>query len=320
MAEIEIIEAASTNVVERYSQLSNIIAQSYSAPWCAEPLPHGDIPYRISFATADGATICRAKMPALRLYNRGSISSKWPSKYYAYSANQVSIMKLEGKPPLHLQPGELIIFSSETPCEYLMTHCYETLGLVISSDLFHQYVPNRSPILERPLNLPFGVNDVLRSTMETAWDISRAGLFGELGPNLVRSFLTMLTLVPLPDQAKGRCETTSLDIRRLQVKAFIDKHYAEADLSVESIAQRLQLSPRYVQKALAADGMTPGEYLRKRRLAVAARMLRDPSKERRSITQLSFDCGFNSSAHFSTEFRRVYGMSPREYRHAPIDT
>jgi AraC-like DNA-binding protein len=32
----------------------------------------------------------------------------------------------------------------------------------------------------------------------------------------------------------------------------------------------------------------------------------------RSITAIAFDHGFNSSAHFSTMFRRKYGVSPRE--------
>ena len=34
--------------------------------------------------------------------------------------------------------------------------------------------------------------------------------------------------------------------------------------------------------------------------------------EGRSITTIAFDHGFNSSAHFSTMFRRKYGVSPRD--------
>ncbi|WP_169566461.1 helix-turn-helix domain-containing protein [Sneathiella limimaris] len=32
----------------------------------------------------------------------------------------------------------------------------------------------------------------------------------------------------------------------------------------------------------------------------------------RSITSTAFNFGFNSSAHFSTLFKRKFGMSPRE--------
>ncbi len=32
----------------------------------------------------------------------------------------------------------------------------------------------------------------------------------------------------------------------------------------------------------------------------------------RSITSIAFDHGFSSSAHFSTMFRRRYGLTPRE--------
>jgi len=60
-------------------------------------------------------------------------------------------------------------------------------------------------------------------------------------------------------------------------------------------------------------------YLRSIRLAACARLLRDPACRDRSITQVSFDCGFNSSAHFSTEFRRMYGLTPRDYRRTAAD-
>ena len=37
----------------------------------------------------------------------------------------------------------------------------------------------------------------------------------------------------------------------------------------------------------------------------------------RSITSIAFDHGFNSSAHFSTLFRRKYGLAPRDLSRTP---
>jgi AraC-like DNA-binding protein len=39
-------------------------------------------------------------------------------------------------------------------------------------------------------------------------------------------------------------------------------------------------------------------------------------RDGRSITSVAFEHGFNSSAHFSTLFRRKYGLSPREVARA----
>jgi AraC-like DNA-binding protein len=314
VSQVQISEGDSANLAERFRLMSNCISETFSAPWCAAPVGPSNPPAHISWSNADGVSISRSQMPPLRLHNHASSTKKYSSKYYAYTANQTSILKFEGRPLLHLQPGELIILGSDTPCEYLMTRGYETSSLVIDADIFHEYVPDHAVILARRLNFPFRLNDILSSTMESAWALSCAGMFEEAGPRLARSFLTMLALVPLPGQQEARGASTALDIRKMQVKAFIERYFAQPDLSVVAIAEHLQLSPRYVQKALAAEGTTPGEYLRSCRLAAAARLLRDPAHARQSITQISFDCGFHSSAHFSTEFRRHCGMSPRQFR------
>lgn len=62
----------------------------------------------------------------------------------------------------------------------------------------------------------------------------------------------------------------------------------------------------------------PLAYLRKCRLNACARLLRDPQWAKSSITEICFACGFSSSAHFSTEFKRTFGLSPREYRQADL--
>jgi AraC family L-rhamnose operon regulatory protein RhaS len=69
-----------------------------------------------------------------------------------------------------------------------------------------------------------------------------------------------------------------------------------------------------VQIALASDGLTPSEYLKVCRLQAARRLLSSAALVDRSITEIAFECGFTSSAHFSTEFRKCFGASPRTFR------
>ena len=56
----------------------------------------------------------------------------------------------------------------------------------------------------------------------------------------------------------------------------------------------------------------PVEYLNRRRLERAARLLR--ANPEQSVTEIAFESGFNSSQYFATAFRGQYRMSPREYR------
>jgi AraC-like DNA-binding protein len=313
MSGLQIAEADSLNLPERFRKLSSWISGNFSAPWSAEPLGDRHEPSTIRWASADGVTVSRAHMSPLRLLNPGK-NQRYADKYYVYTANQTTLLKSDGHAPLHLQPGELVILGSETPCEYVMLRHYITSSLVIERDLFRQYVPDPESILGRRLSLPYGLDEVLRRAMESAWELSEAGLFEVAGPKLAHSFLSMLTLAPLPNEFAERNRSNALAFRCTQIRAYIDRNYWRPDLTVMSIAEHFQLSSRYIQQALSVDSMTPGEYLRNCRLEAAARKLCDPTRTHQSITQIAFDCGFNSSAYFSTEFRRSRGMSPREFR------
>jgi AraC-like DNA-binding protein len=159
------------------------------------------------------------------------------------------------------------------------------------------------------------VERILSDIMDAAWAVTSVGRFETAGPHLVRAFLDMLTMIPPRDDgAEMRPSKSALEVRRMQVINFIDKHFSRPDLCIASIAKQLHLSPRYIQMAFASDDITPSDYLRKRRLGACATMLENPAKSKITITEIALSCGFNSSAHFSTEFRRVYGMSPRRYR------
>ena len=56
---------------------------------------------------------------------------------------------------------------------------------------------------------------------------------------------------------------------------------------------------------------TPMEYHLKIRIARACRLLRTSED---SITRIAFETGFEDSNYFSRQFRKVMGVSPREYR------
>ena len=47
----------------------------------------------------------------------------------------------------------------------------------------------------------------------------------------------------------------------------------------------------------------------------AARLLEDPKQ---SITEVMYACGFSNSASFSTMFKNMFGMSPRDYQRSKM--
>ena len=64
------------------------------------------------------------------------------------------------------------------------------------------------------------------------------------------------------------------------------------------------------RKMRALLGTTPNDYLRKRRLEVAAQAL---AEGKARINEISFSVGFNSPSYFAKCFREAYGVLPADY-------
>jgi AraC-like DNA-binding protein len=111
--------------------------------------------------------------------------------------------------------------------------------------------------------------------------------------------------------AKGR----GLRVARLRaIKADIAEKLASPNLSVQAVAMRQGVSPRYVQMLFEEEGTTFSQYVIGQRLARAYRLLTDARFADRSITSVAFDVGFGDLTYFNRVFRRCYGGTPSEVR------
>ena len=105
-------------------------------------------------------------------------------------------------------------------------------------------------------------------------------------------------------------------VRRARVHAFIEANLNDPELTPGRIAAALRISPRYLRKLMGEAGETASSFILRRRLEECARQLEFDAGGARSITNLAFAWGFNSTAHFARVFKAKYGLSPRDYREA----
>lgn len=88
--------------------------------------------------------------------------------------------------------------------------------------------------------------------------------------------------------------------------------YEYHSLSLSTLADRLKLSPRQTQRLLAASyGKSFQQKKTEAKMSAAAILLSDGDK---NITSIAEELGYSSAEHFSSAFRKYYGISPREYR------
>jgi len=88
--------------------------------------------------------------------------------------------------------------------------------------------------------------------------------------------------------------------------------YEYATLTLSSLAARLNLSTRQTQRLLTEHyGMNFQSKRTEAKMSAAALLLRLPD---RTITGIADELGYSSVEHFSSAFKRYYGMSASEYR------
>jgi AraC-like DNA-binding protein len=98
------------------------------------------------------------------------------------------------------------------------------------------------------------------------------------------------------------------------IKVDITENLASPDLSVDAVAVRQRVSPRYIQMLFEQEGSTFTQYMISQRLARAHRVLTDPRFADLSITSVAFEVGFGDLSYFNRAFRRCYGGTPSEIR------
>jgi AraC-like DNA-binding protein len=162
------------------------------------------------------------------------------------------------------------------------------MGIHFSGSIIHWA---REKIFEMEVQSPF---DRLISLMELL-----KGLEADQGKEVLSSTLVAEQL----DRSDG--------MRFNRVLEFIATHFRET-ISLEDISRHIHLTPtsfcRYF-KDRTQKSFT--RYLIEYRLSFACKMLTSTES---NIQDIAFDSGFSNLAHFNEQFKKLYGLTPRQYR------
>jgi AraC-like DNA-binding protein len=96
------------------------------------------------------------------------------------------------------------------------------------------------------------------------------------------------------------------------VRDHIERHFADPELSLATLAGVAGWSPSHLIRAFrAATGQSPHRHLLQRRLNEACRLL---DLGQQPVTEVCWQAGFGSLSHFVTTFRRETGLPPGVWR------
>jgi AraC-like DNA-binding protein len=103
-------------------------------------------------------------------------------------------------------------------------------------------------------------------------------------------------------------------VLRTRIKQYILAHLNDPDLSIDRIAAAMGCSKRYLHQVFAAECVTIERHIWRLRIEHCCLALAEHGQSEKSISEIAFEWGFNSSAHFSRLFKSEVGVAPTSYR------
>ncbi len=95
------------------------------------------------------------------------------------------------------------------------------------------------------------------------------------------------------------------------VKEALARHPSAAT-SLNDLATYTGVSPFYLARTFRREaGLPIHQYLLRLRLGTALERMSDPSIR---LSAIALDAGFSSPSHFTSAFRKTFGMAPTEWR------
>jgi AraC-like DNA-binding protein len=187
----------------------------------------------------------------------------------------------------------------------------DTLCFLLPRAFVDQRIPRAEDLCVRPVACQNGAYRLFTDTMlafvRDAGDMTEKEFAG--AARIVGDLALLAISGSLDTMSSSRSVRTS---NLARVKSVIRGRLTNPDLTLNDVARGCGLSLRYVHDLFQEDGRTAREYLTEVRLQQARHMLETASSGSTTVTNVSLACGFVNSSHFSTVFRRAFGVSPRD--------
>lgn len=101
------------------------------------------------------------------------------------------------------------------------------------------------------------------------------------------------------------------DVLMDRIMKIINENLQDPDFNVEKLTEMVGISRAQLHRKMKEiTGIPTGDFIRNLRLEQAARLIKE---KKTNVTQVAYAVGFNNQTHFSTVFKKHFGMTPTEY-------
>lgn len=234
--------------------------------------------------------------------------------YFFYLQIQGASVHRQGGREAHLAVGDFTILSSARPYQLLFEQPNRMVVLALPESLAQRVIPCPQDLVAVTMSHEDNVVQMVSRCAIGLWQECTGPTFDRIGASLAGALVHLIGCAYTRFAPEGSRSSTSLEHRRFQMLQYIETQLHDSSLSPVSIAARFKQSPRSVHMLFSSAPETLSRYILRRRLEESARALRSPLKAGCTISEIAFDHGFSSSAHFCKVFREHFAATPTQYR------
>lgn len=213
----------------------------------------------------------------------------------------------------HLTPGSFALYDSASAYSLAFDKPFHQFVLQMPRDVLSRHLLEPEKYTAIPISAKAGLGLVLQNFIfslvrELCTAESQPGEL--LAENLVNLIALSLTSTVInSDLVESDCVRDAL-IRR--IRQFVDSNLFDPRLNNSCIAESQGISVRYLHKLFQNEDDSLHEYILKKRLAAARKLLEESGTSKLSVETVAFHVGFSSASHFSRTFKAHYGICPSQ--------
>jgi AraC family transcriptional activator of tynA and feaB len=296
------------------ANLHQVMQEVFGHNWDVTPVGTSKFRMVVKSVPFGSMNLSQATLSQAQVSNVGRPSAATGDRSFNVYVSNRRHNVVTGNRSLVLEPGDVTVTDSATATSIMTKEPYSTIGLTVPGYVLRNFVRDPEALVGVRFPGKAGFSKIVSYMLLTMWEHAEARNFDAVGPDLATNLLSILAACRQVSRDREAEEVADALVKQEKIKQAIHQNLRKPDLCVGDLAKQFGCSIRYIQRLFSEEECTVSKYIRRQRLEGCKRQLADAAWLHHSITEIAFNWGFNSSAHFSRVFREEYGISAREYR------
>jgi AraC family transcriptional regulator, positive regulator of tynA and feaB len=219
----------------------------------------------------------------------------------------------EGARQLAVKPGDMVLWDGLKPTEIEIAEAFYKRTLLFPRDRVLAVCPRLGGLDALP-SLAGSAAARLLVRFMNALAVEMPAVDGAAGAAAANAALELLRAAVEPALPSDRAATRAA--MRAEIARYVRSHLQDPQLGPTAIARAYAMSVRTLHALFEDVDASVAGLVRRERLSRCLEDLQQPNGG--SVTEIAFRWGFCDAAHFSRVFKREFGATPSEIRHAAL--